>query len=190
MKTLRVIVTFLLLAGAVVPAVAQPYLGFGAGVADYDRGNAVPDLITSGNFDGDASGFKIYGGYRFHPNFAAELSYIDLGNAKYSGTFGGAPVTGGSLETIGFNVSAMAIVPLGPVFELFGKIGIFGWESKARDTTSGVPFSGKADDSDVSFGLGANFNLSRNLTLRAEWERLKAVGDIDLYTAGLLFRFY
>lgn len=188
MKTLRIIVASLLLAGA-GPAAAQAYLGFGAGWSDYDQGNVIPDLISSGSFDGDATGFKIYGGYRFHPNFAAELAYVDLGKASYRGTFFGTPVTGGSLETWGLNVSAVGIVPLGPAFELFGKIGFFGWESRARDTTGGIPFSGEADDADVSFGLGANFNVSRNVSLRVEWERFKAVDDIDLLSLGLAFRF-
>ena len=188
MKTLRIIAVSLLLAGA-GPAAAQAYLGFGAGKSDYNEGNVIPDLITSGSFDGDATGFKIYGGYRFHPNFAAELAYVDLGKASYSGNFFGTPVVGGSLETWGINVSAVGIVPLGPAFELFGKIGLFGWESKARDTTGGVPFSGTADDADVSFGLGLAFNVSRNVSLRAEWERFKAVDDIDLFSAGIAFRF-
>ena len=192
MRTLRIIVASLLLAGAgsaAPPAAAQAYLGFGAGWSDYDQGNVIPDLISSGSFDGDATGFKIYGGYRFHPNFAAELAYVDLGKASYSGNFFGTPVVGGSLETWGFNVSVVGIVPLGPAFELFGKIGLLGWESKARDTTGGVPFSGEADDADVSFGLGLAVNVTRNVSLRAEWERFKAVDDIDLWSLGLAFKF-
>jgi len=188
MKALRIIiVTAVLLAAA--PAMAQPYLGFGVGKSDYDRGNAVPDLITSGSFDGKDTGFKIFGGYQFNPHFAVELAYVDLGKASYSGNFGAVPVTGGSLETWGLNVSAVGILPLSPSFELFGKIGLFGWESKARDITGGLPFSGTADDADVSFGLGMAFNIAKNVSIRAEWERFKAVDDIDLLSLGLAFKF-
>jgi OOP family OmpA-OmpF porin len=188
MKTIRIIAASLLLAGA-TPAAAQGYLGFGVGKSDYDSGNIIPDLITSGSVDGKDTGFKIFGGYQFNPHFAVEIAYVDLGKASYSGNFGALPVTGGSLETWGLNASAVGILPLHPSFELFGKIGIFGWESKARDTTGGIPFSGKADDADVSLGLGMAFNIARNVSIRAEWERFKAVDDIDLLSLGLAFKF-
>lgn len=192
MKTIKAIAVSLLLAGACVvaaPAVAQVYLGFGVGKSDYDSGNVIPDLITSGSVDGKDTGFKVFGGYQFNPHFAVELAYVDLGKAAYNGNFFGAPVAGGSVETSGLNVSAVGILPLNPSFELFGKIGLFAWESKARDTTAGAPFSGKADDADVSFGLGMAYNITRNVSIRAEWERFKAVDDIDLLSLGLAFKF-
>ena len=188
----KVIAASLLLASAwtaAAPAAAQAYLGFGVGKSDYDSGNAIPDLITSGSFDGKDTGFKIFGGYQFNPHFAVELAYVDLGKASYSGDFFGAPVNGGSLETWGLNASVVGILPLNPSFELFGKIGVFGWESKARDTTAGAPFSGKADGGDLSFGLGMALNITRNVSIRAEWERFKAVDDIDLLSLGLAFKF-
>jgi OOP family OmpA-OmpF porin len=180
------------LAGAGLSAAAasaQGYLGFGVGKSDYDRGNVVPDLITAGSVDGDATGFKLYGGYRFHPNFALEMAYVDLGKAGYSGNFLGAPVSGGSLETWGFNFSLVGIVPLNPGFEVFGKVGAFAWEARARDTTAGFPFSATVTDWDISFGLGLAYNVTSHLSLRAEWERFRAVDDIDLLTLGLAYRF-
>jgi OOP family OmpA-OmpF porin len=192
MKISKAIAISLLLAGAgmvAAPVNAQAYLGFGVGKSDYDSGNAIPDLITSGSVDGKDTGFKIFGGYQFNPHFAVELAYVDLGKAGYSGNFGAAPVTGGSLETTGLNASAVGILPLGASFELFGKIGLFGWESKARDTTGGLPFSGETSGGDISLGLGLAFNITKNVSLRAEWERFKAVDDIDLLSAGLVFKF-
>lgn len=93
------------------------------------------------------------------------------------------------MDTSGINISAVGIIPLSPSFELFGKIGIFGWDANARDTTGGAPFSGKEDGADVSFGLGASYNLARNVSVRAEWERFRAVDDIDLVSLGIVFRF-
>lgn len=197
MKTIRIIAACLLLTSAwmaAAPAAAQAYIGFGAGKSDYDSGNMIPDLITSGSVDGKDTGYKIFGGYQFNPYFAVEVAYVDLGKAAYSGTFvdpffGPQTVTGGSLETWGLNASAVGILPLNPSFELFGKIGLFGWESKARDTTGGAPFSGKADGGDLSFGAGIAFHFTKNVGIRAEWERFKAVDDIDLMSLGLTFKF-
>jgi OmpA-OmpF porin, OOP family len=192
MKTMRIFAASLLLAGAwlmAAPAAAQAYLGFGAGQSDYNSGNIIPDLITSGAVDSKDTGYKLYGGYQFNRHFAVEVAYVDLGKAAYSGEFFGTPVTGGTLETWGLNASAVGILPLGSAFELFGKVGIMGWESKARDVTAGVPFSGKADGGDISYGVGMAVHFTRNVGIRAEWERFKAVDDIDLLSAGLIIRF-
>jgi OOP family OmpA-OmpF porin len=193
MKATRAVAVSLLLAGAWIasaPATAQAYLGFGVGKSDYDIGNVIPDLVTSSSsFDGKDTGYKIFGGYQFNPYFAVEVAYVDLGKATYSGAFGLLAVTNGSVETWGVNASAVGILPLSPSFELFGKIGLFGWESKARDTTGGVPFSGEADDADVSFGAGMALNVTRNVSIRVEWERFKAVDNIDLLSLGLAFKF-
>ena len=165
------------------------YIGASVGQSDADDSNAVPGLITSGTVDGKDTGFKFFGGYQFNQNFGLELAWVDLGKASYSGTFSGLPVTGGSVKTSGLNVSAVGTLPLGAGFALFGKAGIFAWEATANDTTGGLPFSGKDDGADFSFGVGASYDLTKNFAIRAEWERFKAVGDIDLLSVGLVYRF-
>lgn len=170
-------------------ASGQLYLGGSFGKSDFDDANAIPDLITSGTVDGKDSGFKIFGGFQFNQNFGVEMAWVDLGKAKYSGTFLGAPVTGGTVDTSGLNISAVGTIPLNPSFELFGKVGLFAWEAKARDTTGGVPFSGKDDGADFSFGIGASYNITKNVSLRAEWERFKAVDSIDFLSLGVAFKF-
>ena len=175
-------------------AQATPERGFYAGISigQSDVGNeiAIPGLITSGQVDGKDTAWKLFGGYMFSRNFGAELSYIQLGDTSYSGTFFGSPVTGGNVEVSGFNVSAIGSFPINPQFSLFGKIGFFMWDAEASDRTGGVPFSAKTDGTDLSFGLGATYNFSRNLGVRAEWERLKVEdADADLLSIGLVYRF-
>jgi OmpA-OmpF porin, OOP family len=191
MNRVRTILALLALAslGVAPQAAGQFYFGGSFGKSDYEAGNVIPDLITSGAIESDDQGFKIFGGYRFNSNFAMEITYIDLGEAKYAGSFFGTPVVGGSLETTVANFSAVGILPLNQTFEFFGKVGFFAWEQKARDTTGGVPFSGKDDGTDLSIGLGASLNLTRNVALRLEWERFKAADDIDFLSLGVAFRF-
>lgn len=194
MSMIRMIAVVLLISSGVIAAPlalaqGQFYVGGSAGKSDFDDGNAIPDLITSGTVDGSDSGLKIFGGYQFNKNLAVELAYVDLGKANYSGTFFGAPVTGGSVDTTGLNFSAVGIIPLSPSFELFGKVGVFFWEAKARDTTAGMPFSGKDDGTDLSVGIGASYNINRNLSVRGEWEMFKAVDNISLLSLGIAFKF-
>lgn len=170
-------------------ASAQGYMGASFGNTDADEGNAVPDLITSGTVDGKDSGFKLFGGYQFNKNLAVELAYVDLGKLTYSGLFGGLPVTGGNVETTGFNVSAVGVLPLNASFSLFAKAGLFAWQAKARDTTGGAPFSGKEDDADISFGFGGAYHLNRNFSVRAEWEQYEAVDKISLVSIGVTYGF-
>jgi OOP family OmpA-OmpF porin len=132
---------------------------------------------------------KFFGGYQFNQNLAVELAYVDLGKAKYSGTFGGLLVTGGSVKTSGFNASVVGVLPLNPSFSLFAKAGLFAWEAKARDVTGGAPFSGKDDGADLSLGFGGAYNLTRNFSLRAEWEQFEAVDNISLLSVGVVYKF-
>ena len=168
---------------------AQPYLGFSVGQSDTDE-DVAAGLIDSGTVDGKDTGFKLYGGYRVNRHFALEAGYVDLGEVGYRGTFTGLPVTNGQIETSGLNLSAVGIVPIGQSFSLFGKVGLFLWESEATDLTGGAPFRSTADDTDVSFGLGASFDFGRNFSLRGEWERFEVAGsDSDLLSVGFAYRF-
>ena len=193
MSPIKLIAAALLALGGLVAAsqtAAQGfYIGGSVGKSDFDDDNAIPDLITSGSVDGSDTGFKIFGGYQFNQHFGVELAWVDLGKAGYSGTFSGLPVTGGTVETSGLNLSAVGILPLGSGFALFGKAGFFAWESKAKDVTGGLPFSGKEDGTDLSLGIGASYDFTKNFGIRAEWERFKAVGDIDLLSVGIVYKF-
>ena len=193
MRTTRLFAAAVLVLSGLVAASQAPaqgfYMGVSVGQSNFDDSNAIPDLITSGSVDGSDTGFKIFGGYQFNQYFGLDLAWVDLGKAGYSGRFGAANVTGGTVDASGLNFSAVGTLPLGSNFALFGKIGFFAWESKASDVTGGLPFSGTEDGTDVSYGIGASFNFTKNLSMRAEWERFKAVGDIDLLSIGVVFKF-
>ena len=192
MRATKLFAAALLLCGLVAASQASAqgfYIGGSVGQSNFDDSNAIPDLITAGTVDGSDTGYKIFGGYQFNQHFGLELAYVDLGKASYSGNFFGVPVTGGSVKTSGFNFSAVGTLPLGSNFALFGKAGFFTWESKASDTTGGVPFSGTENGTDLSLGIGASYNFTKNFAVRAEWERFKAVGDIDLLSIGAVYKF-
>lgn len=186
----RIIVAALSCGGALImtpPAAAQFYVGASAGWSDYKSGNAVN--LTNGSVDGEDTGFKVFGGYQFSRNFGLEVSYLDFGKATYSGLSGGTPLTGGQAATDGLNFSAVGTLPLTPQFDLFGKVGIMNWETKASFVVGSTPGTQRDDGNDLTYGIGVAYNFTPNLALRAEWERFKAVDDIDLMSIGVAFKF-
>ncbi len=191
MKATRLLAAGLLvLCGLIAasPALAQPgiYIGASAGSSSFENDIAT-GLITSGTVDTNSSGFKLYAGYQLSDYFGAELAYVDLGNAGYSGSYFGVPVTGGKVEVWGLNMSLVGTLPLNSTFALFGKVGLFAWEAKSKDTTGGVPFSDVVSGGDFSWGAGLSVRFTKSLSARVEWERFGLTGyDFDLGNASLL----
>lgn len=187
-------------AGFIVrPAGAQEagvYVGAAFGQAKHKDACEGADISC----DEKDSAWKVFGGYQFNRYIAAELGYADLGQSKATGTVG--PVT----VDAAFEVTAWELVAVGsfPVMErlsLFGKFGLY--RADVELSGSGrigagapIPFSEDDSNNDITFGFGARFDLTRNIGVRAEWQRYKSVGgddtgevDIDLISAALIWRF-
>ena len=188
------------------PARAQAgwYIGVTLGASNANiTQEAVPVTgATSSVFltDSRDPGFKVFAGYRFNPYFAVEGGYAWLGEFQAT-----TQVTTGALNAdirvIGLYVDAVGMLPLGYGFTAFAKVGWLGSETRTFRSTSGTVTSGlntnaSTDQANLSYGLGVQYDLEKNVTLRFVWERYIKVGDvntgefnIDLYSGGLLFRF-
>lgn len=119
--------------------------------------------------DEDDLGYKILGGYQFHRNFAAELGYgilLDKDNAEVT-----------TLELV-----AVGMWPLGNNFHILGKLGFANWEIDSNR-------AGSVDGTDLTWGVGAQFDLGRNLGLRAMWQRYEADEEIDFLNVGVIWKF-
>lgn len=165
------------------------FAGFGAGRSDIDE-NMTRGLITSGSTKGDGTGFKVFAGYQFHPNLGVEAAFLDLGEAKYEGDFNGTPITDGRLKVTGINLAALGRVPLTERFSLFAKLGLFIWEAEASDTAAGVGFSTSTDGRHASFGVGASYDITRSVAMRAEFENFRIDKDnATLISIGVAVNF-
>jgi OmpA-OmpF porin, OOP family len=166
-------------AGTVIAQDTGFYVGGSLGIADGDACDNVTTAVAS--CDDKDNGMKLFGGYRFHPNIAGELGLVDLGEASSSGPFGTARV-----ETDGFQIAGLGVLPINPAFDVFGKIGLFMW-----DVSGSVPGgSVSGDDTDFMFGFGGTWKFARQLGMRAEWERFDLGPDkIDLLSVGIQFNF-
>jgi OOP family OmpA-OmpF porin len=189
-RTTRLLAAALLAPGGLVAASQAPaqgfYIGASAGNSSFDS-DITTGLITSGTVDKKSSGYKLFAGYEFSQHFGVEIAYVDLGKASYSGYYYGVPVTGGKVEVWGLNLSAVGTLPLNSTFAVFGKVGLFAWEAKSKDTTGGFPFSDTVSGGDFSFGAGLRVRFLKNFSAHVEWERFGLTGyDYDLGNADML----
>lgn len=169
-----------LLLGITGSAVAQGYIGAGAGITTSDLCNEISGPGVS--CDDEDTGLKIFGGFKFTPNIAVEGAWIDLGEVSASGPGGSATV-----EADGFQIAAVGILPINPQWSLFGKVGAFMWDASAT-ASSGA--SASDDGTDIMFGFGGMWNITPQFGLRAEWERFDVDSeDVDFLSVGIQFNF-
>ena len=118
------------------------------------------------------------GGYRVNDNFAVEAAYLYLGEAEDDV----APIW--EAEVTGFNFSAVGILPVSEQIDLFGKVGMFMWDVEISERGYGK--LGSEDGTDLSFGLGAAFNVTHEFSVVAEYQRFNDVadGDLDNFSIG------
>jgi OmpA-OmpF porin, OOP family len=126
-----------------------------------------------GKFDIDSeddTAFKILGGYQFHKNFAAEFSYASLFDKS-------------GIEITAWELVGVASYPLANKFSIFGKLGFAKWE-----TDAGI--FGSEDGTDLTFGVGVQYDLTPKIALRGQWQRYDVSDEnADLFSIGLIYRF-
>lgn len=133
------------------------------------------------------SAFKLFGGIRLSPNFAIEASYFDYGKFKANGDSGGSPFTI-SGDATAFGVAAVGILPVGQRFSVFGKAGFLNTELDLVAVGPGGVGAESASETGLHLGLGALFNVTDTVGIRAEWERNDEL-EVDMISVGVQVRF-
>ncbi len=144
-------------------------------------------------------GYKIFGGYKFNPNFALEGGYFDLGKFGFTATTMPVGTLNGSIKIRGINLDAVGILPITEKFSAFGRLGA--QYAQAKDSFNGtgavVPINPSPKKSAINYkaGLGLQYDLTDSLGLRGEAERFRIndgvgnKGDINMLSVGLVFQF-
>jgi OmpA-OmpF porin, OOP family len=165
------------------PALAQIYIGGSLGQSDakFD--------CEGFPCDKKDTGWRAFGGYQFNKHFSAELGYANLGTATQD--FGGGDTV--EAEATAFDLSAIGAFPLGPV-SVYGRLGAYRADIEVREA-----LFGDSEDSSTGllFGVGVQWDFTKNLGLRGEWTRYDGVQacsdcdkfDVDVLSVGLLWRF-
>jgi OmpA-OmpF porin, OOP family len=179
------------------PALAQEtgfYLGGALGQSSFDV-----DCTGATSCDDKDSSWKIFGGYQFNKHFALEFGYADLGETTASVSV--PPFTVNlALEATVWDLVAVGSLPIADRFSILGKIGLYRADTEINGTVPGLGSdSESASNTDLTFGIGARYDFTRNLGVRLEWQRYQDVGgeffgvtaesDVDVMSAAVIWKF-
>lgn len=161
--------------GLMLPAsvYAQLYIGAEIGQADteLDEGADNPPDYTSSDSD---TAWKVFAGYNYSSNFAAELGYGDLGDYDIKDNTNGAQA---DLNFTAWYATFIGRVQIHDRWKLFGRLGFAYWNTDLDYTEPGFSSSGDDSGIDPVVGLGFEFTPADNLGIRFEWEQFQNVGD-------------
>ncbi len=193
-RNIRLSTVFCAAVAIVVPSVCMAqaqeagwYLG--GSIGQSQAKDACSGLAGTGiSCDDKDTAWKILGGYQVNRYVAAEFGYTDLGKVSAS-AFGLTD----EIKTTAWELTAVGSLPLAERFSLFGRLGLY--RAEVKESTNFVG-NFKATSTDLTFGLGARYDISKNLGIRGEWQKYKDVGggdigksDIDVISLGVIWNF-
>lgn len=139
-------------------------------------GQSSTDTLSLSTKTGTA--FSVLGGYQFMKYVAAEIQYNDFGSPTITG--------GSSMKINGYSAVAVGILPLNEQWSLMAKLGY-------ASTKLGTPID--KSKSDVTYGIGGQFNIDKNWGVRANYDQYKAENTASqkattsVLTIGGIYRF-
>jgi OOP family OmpA-OmpF porin len=159
---------------------ASPYYlggGLGQTTNKYNTTDFSAGAGVSESKDQKDTAWKMFGGYRFNQNWAAELGYTNLG--KF--TYGNSAATGSFTETYktsSWTGAAVGTMPLMNGFSLLGKAGLAYNVAKGSISGSGAFGAGATAfnptgtkrKTDLLLGVGLNYDFSPQVGMRLEYE--------------------
>jgi len=210
MKTKIALITAMaLVAGSAVAADSGFYAGAGIGYGkininsdkidnnfnSYTSSEELPLEIRNSDVGQGATPYSLTVGYKWMPYFATELSYIDLGNADYTGKVYNTVLDEnvgkikGTWNAKGWPVSVLGIWPIDESWSVFGRVGVFIGDVKLKakavydggELVCGFDSCAKGNESQSSTefigGVGTDFNFMDTWTARLEWQAMPSLGN-------------
>lgn len=161
-----------------------------------------PVTTTNSSKDTGLAG-RGYVGYQFNQNAALEAGYSRFHNATAKAS-SSSPVesfsTNGTIKTDAFDIVGKGIIPIQNGFSVYGKAGLALLRATGSvNGTDSVSGAFRANDSArhiyPTFGLGAAYDVTKNLVADVSWMRIQKTGSstklqsTDMFGAGLAYNF-
>ena len=157
------------------------YIGASAGESKFDNQCGRTDIFACDQRD---TAWKVFAGGKFNPYWGLEAAYTDFGKVNASG---------GDTKAWAAGLSLVGNIPLDR-FDVFGKLGGVYGRTDVHADPSTLFDTGHKNGWGWTYGVGADWNVTRNVAIRVDWDRYKLdfVGgrqDLDMASAGVQFRF-
>ena len=186
------------------------YLGGGIGKSNFELETADFDIAgTTQTRDESDTGWKLFAGYQFTQHFGAEVMYARLGEASAGYSVGAAGSARVDYEASSWALAATARYPF-RAFSLLGRLGAAKNEAELTVGSVGGPLgaaltaaglgagtSASKTRSSLYWGLGAQFDVARNFSVRLDYDNFGKFGNeddtgrakADLWTVNAVVRF-
>lgn len=135
--------------------------------------------------DDEESGWSLGVGYSFTENFALQADYLDLGRDHFATDCPPPNVclveNTDLVDISGYALSVVGRWPLTELFDIYGKVGVAGWDSDFHQR----PLDQSGEN--LLLGIGCGFNLSPNWRMALQYEDFGF--DVESSTISLSHRF-
>jgi hypothetical protein len=182
---LRCTAAALLLSGACSTYAVDSYWYTGLGVG-YSRVKFYSADFSSGGVANERkkefdAGFKGFLGYQINRNWAAEVSYVSLGDFKYQYGFGSV-TQDDFYKVTGWGFSVVPTIPLTQNFSFYGRFGGFLSQTRITIRNPGAVLNGpvpnfQSDETSFLTGFGAQYFFNGETGIRIEYENFGTVGS-------------
>jgi OOP family OmpA-OmpF porin len=187
-------IVFALIASAAVAGAAQAqttndaprgYIGLGAATAGHDY--SISGVTDNG---GHKTSAKIFGGYEFDRTWGLEAGYTDFRKSGFNYTTANGTAGQGTSDGHATYLAAKANMPVNEKVSVFGKLGV---QNSHRSFTTNTGLSGSSSETGAYGAAGLQYNLSKEVSLTAEYERYGKSKDFgakaDVWTVGARYNF-
>ncbi len=152
----------------------QSHFKINKGAMDDMFATAVGTSVTSSVKDTD-TGYKLQVGYPVDRNIAIEGGYVNFGKWSYSVAYPGG-ASRFDWKADGATIGARFSLPVAQGLSVYTRFGLV----LARLRLNSISDTGWRGN----FGLGANYDVTRRVGLRLEYETFKKVGTAEPGRAG------
>lgn len=197
LRTSVVAAGLLLTATAFAQQKSPFYAGFGVGAAmtdgDYSGQvfSATPPVdpllfrVNSASLNnGSRFGGRIYAGYPFTPQLAAELGYTDFGSRRSSYEVFGSTANyfvRGDFKASGVSLDLVGRLPVAKDLSLNARVGVMETSLKYSDSDGfSAPNTRQAR---LHLGVGAAWQFAPNMAATLDYQRVNGVGKTFAWTA-------
>ncbi len=187
MKVFRRVLLGTLLAAATISNMA--FAGDTGAYVGLNLGIGKPDINMPNGRDKQSSAVAgVVLGYKFNPYVAVEGQYTGIGKVTDN--------VSGSAKGDAASLAVLGILPLNENFNLYGKLGVAATKTTVSSSLSPM---NDATRTSVTYGLGAEYNVNKDIGMRLGWDHYNAAIDdvgnhgknvnANVATVGVVYHF-